>query len=68
MIAGIYGMNFQSIPELHYAYGYPVCLAVMLGIDLALWWRSRRPAGYERTRPHGLQRATTGEPTTLQRW
>jgi magnesium transporter len=38
MIAGIYGMNFQ-IPELHYAYGYPICLAVMLGIDLTLWWR-----------------------------
>jgi magnesium transporter len=39
MIAGIYGMNFQSIPELHYAYGYPVCLAAMLGIDVILWWR-----------------------------
>lgn len=39
MIAGIYGMNFQSIPELHYAYGYPICLAVMLAIDLFLWWR-----------------------------
>jgi magnesium transporter len=41
MIAGIYGMNFQSIPELHYAYGYPVCLAAMLGIDIVLWWRFR---------------------------
>ncbi|MGG1948718.1 magnesium/cobalt transporter CorA [Trinickia sp. NRRL B-1857] len=39
MIAGIYGMNFQSIPELHYAYGYPVCLAAMLAIDVILWWR-----------------------------
>jgi magnesium transporter len=39
MIAGIYGMNFQSIPELHYAYGYPICLAAMLGIDVFLWWR-----------------------------
>ncbi|MGN6649597.1 magnesium/cobalt transporter CorA [Trinickia sp.] len=39
MIAGIYGMNFQSIPELHYAYGYPICLAAMLGIDVILWWR-----------------------------
>ena len=39
MIAGIYRMNFQSIPELHSAYGYPICLAVMLGIDLTLWWR-----------------------------
>jgi magnesium transporter len=39
MIAGIYGMNFQSIPELHYQYGYPVCLAAMLAIDVVLWWR-----------------------------
>lgn len=39
MIAGIYGMNFQSIPELHYAYGYPICLAAMLAIDVILWWR-----------------------------
>ncbi|MEX3936505.1 magnesium/cobalt transporter CorA [Paraburkholderia phymatum] len=37
MIAGIYGMNFQEIPELHFKYGYPICLLVMLLIDLALY-------------------------------
>ncbi|WP_133648649.1 magnesium/cobalt transporter CorA [Paraburkholderia flava] len=42
MIAGIYGMNFQSIPELHYKYGYPICIASMLVVDLFLWWRFRR--------------------------
>ena len=42
MIAGIYGMNFQSIPELHYQYGYPVCLAVMLLIDVGLYWRFKK--------------------------
>ncbi|WP_114809477.1 magnesium/cobalt transporter CorA [Paraburkholderia kururiensis] len=42
MIAGIYGMNFQSIPELHYKYGYPVCLAVMAAIDIVLWLRFRK--------------------------
>ncbi|CBW76543.1 Magnesium and cobalt transport protein corA (plasmid) [Mycetohabitans rhizoxinica HKI 454] len=42
MIAGIYGMNFQSIPELHWQYGYPACLAVMLAIDAVLWWRFRK--------------------------
>ncbi|HEY1996303.1 magnesium/cobalt transporter CorA [Paraburkholderia sp.] len=42
MIAGIYGMNFQSIPELHYKYGYPICLSVMLAVDLFLWWRFRK--------------------------
>ncbi|WEY39444.1 magnesium/cobalt transporter CorA [Paraburkholderia sp. SUR17] len=42
MIAGIYGMNFQSIPELHYKYGYPICLAVMAAIDIVLWLRFRK--------------------------
>ncbi|MGA7780941.1 MAG: magnesium/cobalt transporter CorA [Paraburkholderia sp.] len=42
MIAGIYGMNFQSIPELHYKYGYPICIAVMFTVDLFLFWRFRK--------------------------
>lgn len=42
MIAGIYGMNFQSIPELHYKYGYPVCIAVMFTVDVVLFWRFRK--------------------------
>jgi magnesium transporter len=42
MIAGIYGMNFQTIPELHYKYGYPLCLAVMFSVDMFLYWRFRK--------------------------
>jgi magnesium transporter len=42
MIAGIYGMNFQEIPELHYRYGYPVCLAVMATVDVILFFLFRR--------------------------
>jgi magnesium transporter len=30
MIAGIYGMNFEHMPELESTVGYPVVLAVML--------------------------------------
>jgi magnesium transporter len=41
MIAGIYGMNFQ-IPELHWRYGYPACLSVMLAVDIVLWWRFKK--------------------------
>ncbi|HWT39537.1 MAG TPA: magnesium/cobalt transporter CorA [Paraburkholderia sp.] len=37
MIAGIYGMNFQEIPELHFKYGYPICLLAMLLIDVVLY-------------------------------
>ncbi|WP_028216306.1 magnesium/cobalt transporter CorA [Paraburkholderia oxyphila] len=36
MIAGIYGMNFANIPELHFKYGYQICLAVMAIIDVVL--------------------------------
>ncbi|WP_322059757.1 magnesium/cobalt transporter CorA [Paraburkholderia sp. J63] len=42
MIAGIYGMNFADIPELHFKYGYQVCLAVMAIIDIVLFVLFRR--------------------------
>ncbi|WP_405816360.1 magnesium and cobalt transport protein CorA [Streptomyces sp. NBC_01390] len=29
MVCGIYGMNFQHMPELHWRYGYPVVLTVI---------------------------------------
>ena len=29
MIAGIYGMNFEHMPELSWQYGYPLVLALM---------------------------------------
>jgi magnesium transporter len=42
LIAGLYGMNFQNMPELSWAYGYPTALATMLGIDTWLFMRLRR--------------------------
>jgi len=30
LIAGIYGMNFDEIPELHWGYGYPIALILMV--------------------------------------
>jgi magnesium transporter len=42
MIAGIYGMNFEVMPELHWSFGYPVALAVMAVIDLYLFFRFRK--------------------------
>ena len=29
LVAGIYGMNFHSFPELQWAYGYPFALFIM---------------------------------------
>ncbi|MFY1674491.1 magnesium/cobalt transporter CorA [Plantactinospora sp. WMMB334] len=43
-IAGIYGMNFDFMPETGWKYGYPVVLALMLVISLGLyrWFRRNR--------------------------
>ena len=37
MIADIYGMNFQDMPELTWRFGYPLVLVVMGGAALALF-------------------------------
>ena len=37
MIAGIYGMNFDHMPELRWHYGYPLALGVMAVICFALY-------------------------------
>lgn len=42
MIAGIYGMNFQNMPELHFRYGYFVVLALIVAICLWLYDRFRK--------------------------
>jgi magnesium transporter len=41
-IAGIYGMNFENMPELKTQHGYFVVLAVIALVCLALYWRFRR--------------------------
>ncbi len=41
-IAGIYGMNFEDMPELKWAYGYFVVLGAMAGICAYLFYRFRR--------------------------
>jgi magnesium transporter len=35
-IASVYGMNFDHMPELHWRFGYPLCIAVMLAIGFGL--------------------------------
>ena len=35
-LAGIYGMNFDNIPELHYRYGYHILLGIMFVIFILL--------------------------------
>ena len=35
-IAGIYGMNFEYMPELKWPWGYPVLWALMLAVGIAM--------------------------------
>lgn len=41
-IAGIYGMNFQDMPELQWEFGYPWALALIFGCAGLLFWQFRR--------------------------
>jgi magnesium transporter len=41
-IAGIYGMNFEHMPELKWQYGYFLVLAVIAAVCGAMFWRLRR--------------------------
>jgi magnesium transporter len=42
MLAGIYGMNFQHMPELGWELGYPGLLAVMAALCFALYRTFKR--------------------------
>jgi magnesium transporter len=42
VIASIYGMNFDHMPELHWFWGYPFALALMLGSATALYVTFKR--------------------------
>ena len=41
-VAGIYGMNFEHMPELEWRFGYPAVLLLILIACAALWLRFRR--------------------------
>lgn len=42
LIAGIYGMNFDFMPELHWYYGYPLALILMVLVGAGLFMFFRR--------------------------
>ncbi|MBN1173490.1 MAG: magnesium and cobalt transport protein CorA [Micromonosporaceae bacterium] len=41
-IAGVYGMNFEFMPETQWRFGYPVVFTLMVGTSLALYRAFRR--------------------------
>ena len=42
MVAGIYGMNFDHMPELGWSLGYPFALLLMAGASALLLWFFKR--------------------------
>ncbi|AUG79545.1 magnesium transporter CorA [Kitasatospora sp. MMS16-BH015] len=42
MITGVYGMNFDYMPELHHRYGYPIVLGVITVICIGMYKGFRR--------------------------
>lgn len=42
LIAGVYGMNFDRMPELHWRFGYAWALGLMVGTAGLLWWLFKR--------------------------
>lgn len=42
LIAGIYGMNFEHMPELKWLFGYPLALGLILASAVLPFWYARR--------------------------
>jgi len=42
LIAGVYGMNFDHMPELHWTFGYAWALLLMVGSSIGLLWFFKR--------------------------
>jgi magnesium transporter len=42
-IVGIYGMNFRTMPEIEWVWGYPFAWGIMISVTLAigLWFKRR---------------------------
>jgi magnesium transporter len=43
-LAGVYGMNFEYMPELHWRWGYPVfwLVSILIGLGLLAWFKEKR--------------------------
>jgi magnesium transporter len=44
VIAGIYGMNFEHMPELKWTYGYPFALTLMalVAVSIVVWFKAKK--------------------------
>jgi magnesium transporter len=42
LIGTVYGMNFRNMPELHWFYGYPFAIALMVVVCLTFYFVFKR--------------------------
>ncbi|MDN4616949.1 magnesium/cobalt transporter CorA [Paenibacillus sp. PsM32] len=42
VITGIYGMNFEDMPELHWRFGYPLVIGIMITLGLTMFFTFRK--------------------------
>lgn len=42
LVGAIYGMNFDEMPELHWGFGYPMAIGMMIGVAVLLYVFFRR--------------------------
>ncbi|GLU45758.1 magnesium and cobalt transport protein CorA [Nocardiopsis ansamitocini] len=42
VVGGVYGMNFDAMPELHWKLGYPMAVALMVGVSVVLYTLFKR--------------------------
>jgi magnesium transporter len=47
LLAGIWGMNFTTMPELGYRFGYPIALGLMLLIGMGMYFFFRRNGWFD---------------------
>ena len=47
LLAGIWGMNFQMMPELTKSYGYPMALGLMLLVGAGVYFYFRRRGWFD---------------------
>ena len=57
LIASLYGMNFQYMPELSQPWGYPYALALMAASAVVPMWYFRRGAGSNKVKPRAARKS-----------
>lgn len=62
IVAGIYGMNFQHMPELSWRFGYPMALGLIVVVCLTLRWGFHRHGWIGRSAEEGVHTRATRSP------